>query len=41
MPLGAALEMAAGMQATLQQTEDHLEALDAVLENRQAQFKGQ
>lgn len=40
MPISAALEMAAGMQATLQQTEDHLEALDAVLENRQATFKG-
>ncbi|MBV1931027.1 MAG: crotonase/enoyl-CoA hydratase family protein [Porticoccaceae bacterium] len=40
MPLGAALEMAAGMQATLQQTEDHIEALDAALENREATFKG-
>ena len=40
MPLGAALEMAAGMQATLQQTEDHLEALDAVLEGRDPVYKG-
>lgn len=40
MPLGPALEMAAGMQATLQQTDDHLEALDAVLENRKPEYKG-
>ena len=40
MPLNAALEMAAGMQATLQQTQDHLEALDAALEGRAAVFKG-
>lgn len=40
MPVDAALEMAAGMQATLQQTEDHLEALDAALEGREAVFKG-
>ena len=40
MPIGAALEMAAGMQATLQQTEDHLEALDAVLEGREPVYKG-
>ena len=40
MPLGAALEMAAGMQATLQQTDDHLEAIDAVLENREPNYKG-
>lgn len=41
MPLNAALEMAAGMQATLQNTEDHLEAIDAALEKRPPQFKGQ
>ena len=40
MALRAALEMAAGMQATLQQTEDHLEALDAVLEGRDPVYKG-
>jgi enoyl-CoA hydratase/carnithine racemase len=40
IPLGAALEMAAGMQATLQQTDDHLEAIDAVLENREPVYKG-
>ena len=32
--------MAAGMQATLQNTEDHLEAIDAALEKREPQFKG-
>ncbi|MFZ2207920.1 MAG: crotonase/enoyl-CoA hydratase family protein [Porticoccaceae bacterium] len=40
MPLTAALEMAAGMQATLQNTEDHLEAIDAALEKRTPLFKG-
>jgi len=40
MPLNAALEMAAGMQATLQNTEDHVEAIDAALEKRDAVFKG-
>jgi len=40
MPLSGALEMAAGMQATLQNTEDHLEAIDAALEKREPQFKG-
>ncbi len=40
MPLSAALEMAAGMQATLQNTEDHLEALDAALAKRPPVFKG-
>ena len=40
MPLGPALEMAAGMQATLQQTDDHLEALDAMLENRKPEYRG-
>ena len=40
LPLGATLEMAAGMQATLQQTEDHVEALDAVLEGRDPVYKG-
>ena len=40
MPLNAALEMAAGMQATLQNTEDHLEAIDAALEKRDPVFKG-
>ncbi len=40
MPLNAALEMAAGMQATLQNTEDHLEAIDAALEKREPVFTG-
>lgn len=40
MPLSSALEMAAGMQATLQNTEDHLEAIDAALEKRDPQFRG-
>ncbi len=40
MPLGAALEMAAGMQAMLQLTEDHIEAIDATLEKRDPVFKG-
>ena len=40
MPLNAALEMAAGMQATLQNTDDHLEAIDAALEKRDPVFKG-
>lgn len=40
MPLNAALEMAAGMQATLQNTDDHLEAIDAALEKREPVFKG-
>ncbi|MBQ0798326.1 MAG: crotonase/enoyl-CoA hydratase family protein [Porticoccaceae bacterium] len=40
MPLNAALEMAAGMQATLQNTDDHLEAIDAALEKRAPVFKG-
>jgi len=40
MPLSAALEMAAGMQATLQNTADHLEAIDAALEKRTPVFKG-
>ena len=40
MPLSAALEMAAGMQATLQNTADHLEALDAALEKRTPVFRG-
>ena len=39
MPLGAVLEMVAGMEATLQQTEDHHEALDAVLEGRDPVYK--
>lgn len=40
MPLSAALEMAAGMQATLQNTADHLEAIDAALDKRQPAFRG-
>lgn len=40
MPLSAALEMAAGMQATLQNTADHLEAIDAALDKRQPVFRG-
>jgi enoyl-CoA hydratase/carnithine racemase len=40
MPLAASLEMAAGMQAQVQHTRDHREAVLAMFEKRTPQFKG-
>jgi len=40
MPLSASLEMAAGMQAQVQATEDQREAVMAMFEKRAPQFKG-
>jgi enoyl-CoA hydratase/carnithine racemase len=40
MPLDTLLQMSAGIQANLHQTEDHLEAVNALIEKREARFKG-
>lgn len=40
LPLKDSLDMAAKMQAQLQQTEDHHEAIDSIVEKRRPQFKG-
>jgi enoyl-CoA hydratase/carnithine racemase len=38
--LPSILEMSAGLQALAHQTEDHAEAVDAILEKRKPVFKG-
>jgi enoyl-CoA hydratase/carnithine racemase len=40
MPLAESLDMAAAMQAQLQQLDDHREAVDAILEKRKPVFTG-
>ncbi len=40
MPLDTLLQMSAGIQANLHQTEDHLEAVNALIEKRQPVYKG-
>jgi enoyl-CoA hydratase/carnithine racemase len=39
--LSSLLELSAAMQAILHQTQDHAEAVDALLSKRQPQFQGQ
>lgn len=41
LPLDMVLQMSAAIQANLHQTEDHLEAVQALIEKRPAHFKGQ
>ena len=41
MPLDSLLQMSAAVQANLHQTDDHIEAVSAVLEKRPAKFTGQ
>lgn len=38
--LPSILEMSAGLQALAHQMEDHVEAVDAILEKRTPEFKG-
>lgn len=40
MPLDTLLQMSAAIQANLHQTEDHIEAVSALIERRAANFKG-
>lgn len=40
MPLDTLLQMSAGIQANLHQTEDHLEAVKALIEKREPEYKG-
>ncbi|MFT6154333.1 MAG: enoyl-CoA hydratase/carnithine racemase [Bermanella sp.] len=40
MPLDSLLQMSAGIQANLHQTEDHIEAVKAIIEKREPIFKG-
>ena len=40
MGLAESLSMAAGMQARLQQLDDHREAIDAILDKRRPSFQG-
>ena len=39
-PLDTALELAATYQGIVQNTEDHLEGVNAILEKREPDFKG-
>lgn len=41
MPLDTLLQMSAAIQANLHQTEDHFEAVSALIEKREPNFKGQ
>lgn len=41
MPLDTLLQMSAGIQANLHQTKDHFEAVDALIEKRSPNFKGE
>lgn len=40
MPLDSLLQMSAAIQANLHQTEDHIEAVSAMIEKREADYKG-
>jgi hypothetical protein len=40
MSLDSLLEMSASLQALAHQTEDHVEAVNAIIEKREAIFKG-
>jgi len=40
MPLDSLLQMSAAIQANLHQTQDHLEAVSALIEKRSPVFKG-
>ena len=40
LPLDSVLQMSAAIQANLHQTEDHIEAVSALIERRPANFKG-
>jgi enoyl-CoA hydratase/carnithine racemase len=40
MPLDSLLQMSAGIQANLHQTEDHIEAVTALIEKREPTYKG-